>query len=42
MSLSAREQQALDSITDRLADSDPELAALLTGFTRPGCQLPAP
>ena len=34
MSLSAREQQALDSITDRLAGSDPELAALLTGFTR--------
>jgi hypothetical protein len=34
MSLSAREQLALDSITDRLAGSDPELAALLTGFTR--------
>ena len=34
MSLSAREQQALDSITDRLAGSDPGLAALLTGFTR--------
>jgi hypothetical protein len=34
MSLSAREQQALDSITDRLAGSDPELAALLTRFTR--------
>ena len=34
MSLSAREQQALDSITGRGADSDPELAALLTGFTR--------
>ena len=34
MSLSAREQQALDSITGRLADSDPGLAALLTGFTR--------
>jgi len=34
MSLSAREQQALDSITDRLAGSDPKLAALLTGFTR--------
>ena len=33
MSLTAREQQALDSITDRLAGSDPELAALLTGFT---------
>ena len=34
MSLSAREQRALDSITDRLAGSDPELATLLTGFTR--------
>jgi Protein of unknown function (DUF3040) len=34
MSLSAREQRALDSITDRLVGSDPELAALLTGFTR--------
>jgi hypothetical protein len=34
MSLSAREQQALDSITDRLAGTDAELAALLTGFTR--------
>ena len=34
MSLSAREQQTLDSITDRLAGSDPKLAALLTGFTR--------
>ena len=34
MSLSAQEQQALVSITDRLAGSDPELAALLTGFTR--------
>ena len=34
MSLSAREQQALDSITDRIAGSDPGLAALLTGFTR--------
>jgi hypothetical protein len=34
MSLSAWEQQALDSITDRLAGSDPELATLLTGFTR--------
>ena len=34
MSLSAREQRTLDSITDRLAGSDPELASLLTGFTR--------
>ena|ERR1700728_263516 len=34
MSLSAREQQALDSIKDGLAGSDPQLAALLTTFTR--------
>jgi len=34
MSLSAWEQQALDSIKDRLAGSDPELAALLSAFTR--------
>jgi hypothetical protein len=34
MSHSAREQQALDSIKDGLADSDPHLAALLTIFTR--------
>ncbi len=34
MSLSTWEQQALDSITDRLTGSDPKLAALLTGFTR--------
>lgn len=34
MSLSAREQQALDSIEDRLAHSDPKLAALLATFTR--------
>jgi hypothetical protein len=34
MSLSAREQQALDSIKDGLAGSDPELAALLSAFTR--------
>ncbi len=34
MSLSAWEQQVLDSITDRLAGSDPKLASLLTGFTR--------
>jgi hypothetical protein len=33
MSLSAWEQQALNSIKDGLADSDPELAALLTTFT---------
>jgi len=34
MSLSAWEQQALNSITDRLASSDPELAALLGTFSR--------
>jgi hypothetical protein len=34
MSLSAHEQQALDSIEDRLAGSDPKLASLLDTFTR--------
>jgi Protein of unknown function (DUF3040) len=34
MSLSAWEQQALDSIKDGLAGSDPELATLLSAFTR--------
>jgi hypothetical protein len=34
MSLSAREQQALDGIEKRLADSDPGLAGLLVTFTR--------
>ncbi len=34
MSLSAWEQQALDSINNGLAGSDPELAALLSAFTR--------
>lgn len=34
MSLSAWEQQALDSIKDGLAGSDPQLAALLSTFTR--------
>jgi hypothetical protein len=34
MSLSAWEQQALDSIKDALSGSDPELAALLSAFTR--------
>jgi hypothetical protein len=34
MSLSAREQHALDSIKDGLAGSDPELAALLSAFNR--------
>lgn len=34
MTLSAWEQQALDSIQDGLASSDPRLAALLTTFTR--------
>lgn len=33
MSLSAWEQRALDSIKDKLAGSDPELAALLSAFT---------
>ena len=34
MSLSAWEQQALDSIKEGLAGADPELAALLSAFTR--------
>lgn len=34
MSLTAREQQALQAIEDRLAGSDPELASLLATFTR--------
>jgi hypothetical protein len=34
MSLSAWEQQALDSIKDGLAGSDPQLAAMLTTFAR--------
>ncbi len=34
MSLSAWEQQSLDSIRDRLTGSDPELTALLITFTR--------
>jgi hypothetical protein len=34
MSLSTWEQQALDSIKDGLAGSDPELTALLTTFTQ--------
>lgn len=34
MSLSAWEQQALDSIKNRLAGSDPELATMLATFTR--------
>jgi hypothetical protein len=34
MSPDASEQQALDSIGDGLAGSDPQLAALLTTFTR--------
>ena len=43
MSLSPREQHALDSIRDRLAGSDPELAALLATFTRlaSGEEMPA-
>ena len=34
MSLSAWEEQALDSIKDEFADSDPKLVKLLTGFTQ--------
>ena len=34
MSLSAWEQQSLDTIKDRLAGSDPELAAMLITFTQ--------
>jgi hypothetical protein len=34
MSLSAREQQALESIRNGLAGSDPELAALVSAFNR--------
>jgi len=34
MSLSAREQQALDSIGDELAGADPKLASLLATFAR--------
>lgn len=34
MSLSAWEQQALESIKNRLAGSDPDLAALLSAFSR--------
>jgi hypothetical protein len=34
MSLSAWEQQALDSIKNGLAGSDPELAALISAFTQ--------
>ena len=43
MSLSAREQDALDSIKDRLASSDPTLVARLTIFARlaAGEEMPA-
>ena len=34
ISLSVREQQALDAIRDRLSVSDPRLVALLAAFTR--------
>jgi hypothetical protein len=34
MSLSTREQQALDGIANRLAGADPKLARLLAAFTR--------
>ena len=43
MSLSAREQQALDSIEDEMAGSDPKLASLLATFARhaSGQEMPA-
>jgi hypothetical protein len=43
MSLSAWEQQALDSIRDGLSGSDPALAAMLVSFTRlaDGEEMPA-
>jgi len=43
MSLSAWEQQVLNSIKDGLADSDPDLATLLTTFTElaSGEEMPA-
>jgi hypothetical protein len=43
MSLSAWEQQALNSIKDRLAASDPKLTSLLNGFSRlaSGEEMPA-
>jgi hypothetical protein len=43
MSLSTWEQQALDSIKDGLAGSDPELTALLTTFSQlaAGEEMPA-
>jgi hypothetical protein len=43
MSLSAREQQTLNSIGDGLAGSDPELATLLATFTEQasGEEMPA-
>jgi Protein of unknown function (DUF3040) len=44
MSLSAREQQALDSIEDGLSGADPKLASLLATFTRltAGEEMPVP
>ena len=43
MSLSAWEQQILDSMKDRLADSDPQLVALLTTYAQlaSGEEMPA-
>jgi hypothetical protein len=43
MSLSAWEQQSLDTIKDRLTGSDPELAAMLITFTQltAGEEMPA-
>lgn len=42
MSLSGREQQALDTIKDRLSVSDPKLVALLAIFTRLAAGEPMP
>jgi hypothetical protein len=43
MSLSARDRQALDSIEDQLAGSDPRMASLMATFTRltSGEEMPA-
>jgi len=43
MSLSAREQHALDCIADELSGTDPKLASMLTAFTRltAGEEMPA-
>ena len=43
MSLSARDRQALGSIQDQITGSDPQLASLMTMFTRlaSGEEMPA-